>query len=55
MPAIRKACEPTCAPTHKQYLECVDRITAKGEGDCEGQYQQYLICIDKCVSFFFFF
>ena len=30
--------------------ECVERIRAKGEGECEPYYFDWLKCIDKCVS-----
>ncbi|ETV85417.1 hypothetical protein H257_03157 [Aphanomyces astaci] len=48
MPEIRKACEPKCVESFKLYRACVDRITAKGDGACDGQYFDYLKCIDKC-------
>lgn len=49
MPEIRKACEPKCAAYFQKYEACVERITAKGVGACDGQYFDFLHCVDKCV------
>jgi len=29
---------------------CVERITAKGAGECEPYYFDFLKCVDKCVA-----
>ena len=55
LPKMKKDCEPKCASTFAHYLACVDRITAKGSGDCEPYYFDYLKCIDKCVRFSLFY
>ncbi|EGB11359.1 hypothetical protein AURANDRAFT_69671 [Aureococcus anophagefferens] len=49
LPAMRKACEPKCTDAYKAYLSCVDRIEAKGGGDCEPYYFDWLKCLDKCA------
>jgi len=49
LPELRKACEPKCSSAYAHYKACVERITAKGSGDCEPYYFDWLKCIDKCA------
>lgn len=49
MPAIRQACEPKCQQYTDKYRACLERVAAKGVGECDGQYFDFLHCIDKCV------
>ena len=32
------------------HQKCIERITAKGSGECEPYYFDLLKCVDKCVS-----
>lgn len=49
-PAIRKGCLGSCPKQLSLYKACVDRITAKGEGDCEAWFLDLVTCMDKCIA-----
>eukprot|EP00620_Florenciella_sp_RCC1587_P020959 CAMPEP_0182556566 /NCGR_PEP_ID=MMETSP1324-20130603/789_1 /TAXON_ID=236786 /ORGANISM="Florenciella sp., Strain RCC1587" /LENGTH=69 /DNA_ID=CAMNT_0024768475 /DNA_START=48 /DNA_END=257 /DNA_ORIENTATION=+ len=50
LPQIKEACKTSaCASTLSHYTECVERINAKGGGDCEPYYFDLLKCVDKCA------
>ncbi|KAJ1451622.1 ubiquinol-cytochrome C reductase hinge domain-containing protein [Pelagophyceae sp. CCMP2097] len=49
LPQLKKDCEPKCVPAYNAYKACLERIKAKGGGDCEPYYFDWLSCIDKCA------
>ena len=49
-PKIEAACHSACSLPATNYEKCVERITAKGSGNCEAWQFDYWKCIDKCVS-----
>jgi ubiquinol-cytochrome c reductase subunit 6 len=48
LPALTEACQPKCTGQYASYQSCVDRITKKGQGECEPWFFDYMKCIDKC-------
>lgn len=51
MPEIRDNCKGKCVSYEEKYKACVDRVSEKGVGGCDGQYFEYLHCIDHHVGF----
>ncbi|CAM9201089.1 unnamed protein product, partial [Chrysoparadoxa australica] len=50
LPAIKEKCKGGCTSLYKEYEACVERINAKGFGQCEPQFFDFMHCTDKCVS-----
>jgi ubiquinol-cytochrome c reductase subunit 6 len=50
MPALRAECAKACPKQDTLYKACVERITAKKEGDCESWFMEFLHCQDKCIA-----
>ena len=50
---LEKVCHKPCANEFKLYEKCVDRVKAKGSGQCEPWSFDYIHCVDKCVRYFF--
>jgi ubiquinol-cytochrome c reductase subunit 6 len=50
MDAIKDECRSSCPDAVKEYNACVERITAKGSGECEPYYFDLIKCIDKCAA-----
>lgn len=47
---VRESCYKACPKQQQLYNACVERITAKKEGDCEAWFIELLTCADKCVA-----
>lgn len=47
MPELRENAKGSCKAPFAAYEACIERIKAKGHGECEPYYFDYLKCVDK--------